>query len=124
MTIDYTQSVANYEDFVSGREEFQYYTLELAAPLTKVVAIDAIEAIDENKTFRERAEFCRKLLMGNKVTLRNKDKVVAEFAVTQGMQWFSIDALNEQPYALKFIVITVYGMFLKRCAPRLHDFQS
>lgn len=113
----------SYSDFVMGKKYEDDYEVELKAPLNNVTAIDALDALEHTETAQEKAEFVRKLLKGNTVTITLYGEVVANFIVNDGFQWFACDELNKNPSALRFLIGAVYGEFLKNFAPHLSDSQ-
>lgn len=119
MKLTYNDAVQCYADYMQSKEITKNYELEISNDLIRPSALDAVSILEDGVDLSRRAEFVRRLLMGNTVTVRLEGTEVCSFLVNEGFQWFAVDALNKQPAALQFILSSVYGLFLKNCMPPL-----
>lgn len=90
------------------------YALEIDGELKNPPAMRVLEIIDGAKTFAEKAQFVKELLLGCRVTITRDGKKSAEVGVNAGMEWWAVDGFNQDPLALKFLVTSVFTRFLKK----------
>lgn len=120
MKLSYEDAVANYSDYFEARQRAPRWALELARPINRLSAIDVVEELDRTaSSFRQKADFCKRLLVGNKLTVYDGETVVCTIPVTDGTQFATEPDFINDPLVFQFVVQAVYGLFLKQSAGRL-----
>lgn len=111
---DYSEDLKTINENVQNPME--KYSLEIEGELKKPGAMKVIDMLDREVTFEERAEFVKDLLNGCKLTINENGKKSFEVGITSGIQWWAIAEFEEKPFALKYVVNSVYARFLKNYA--------
>lgn len=124
VTMTYDDAQKSYEEFVASRASMNDYTVSLSQDIARIGALETIEMIDSAPSFKDKAAFCKKLLLNAHVVVKCKDKIVAQFTMLPQMEWFAVPEFAAEPYALKFLITAVYGRFLKYAAGKLHGSQN
>ena len=96
------------------KDPLEKYSIDIEGTMKNPPAMKVLNVLDGSESFEDRAQFVKELLNGCKVTVYKNDKKIAEIGVTQGMEWWSVDELNADPLAFRYIVIAVYTRFLKK----------
>lgn len=122
-TITAEQSIKNYEEYLDGRKDTTGYSIQINGEIEQPTALDALDMLEGQVSLQRKAEFVRKLLNGCSVAVYLYDELVAEFSVTSGFQWFAVTEFQRNPQALRFVISSVYGVFLKNSVPHLTDSQ-
>lgn len=97
-----------------SKDPMEKYSVEIDGNLKSLNALRILDAIDNLQTFEDRAQFVKELLNGCRVTIYKEDKKLFDIGVTHGLEWWSVDEFNEEPLALRYLVISVYTRFLKK----------
>lgn len=111
---DYNEDLKSINESVANPME--KYSLEIEGELKKPGALKVIDMLDREVTFEERAAFVKDLLEGCKITINENGKKLFEIGITPGLQWWAVNEFEERPFALKYVVNSVYARFLKNFA--------
>lgn len=111
---DYSEDLKSINE--NTENPMEKYSLDIDGELKKPGALKVIDMLDREVTFEERAEFVREMLLGCKITVNENGKKIFELAVTPGVQWWAVQEFEDRPFALKYVVNSVYARFLKNFA--------
>ena len=111
---DYNEDLKSINESVANPME--KYSLEIEGELKKPGALKVIDMLDREVTFEERAAFVKDLLEGCKIIINENGKKIFEIGITSGLQWWAVNEFEERPFALKYVVNSVYARFLKNFA--------
>lgn len=96
------------------KDALSRYSVDIEGNMKSPPAMKVLSVIDGDNSFEERAQFVKELLGGCRVTIYKDDKKAFEVGITQGVEWWAVDGFNQDPMALKFLVMTVFTKFLKK----------
>ena len=116
MKITYKDLQEDLEAVAKAQEKdpFERYSLDIEGTMKTLPAMKVLSVIEGVQSFEERAQFVKEVLLGCRVTIYKDDKKSVEVGVTQGMEWWSVSEFNQDPFALRFLVMSVYTKFLKK----------
>lgn len=96
------------------KDPLSRYSIDIEGELKTPPAMKVLNVIDGDNTFEERAQFVKELLQGCRITIYKDDKKTFEIGMTQAVEWWAVDGFNQDPYALRYLVASVYTKFLKK----------
>lgn len=116
MKITYKDLNEDLDAVVEARKKdpLEKYEMEIEGEMKTPVAMKVLDMMDSPRNFETRAQFVKDLLTGCRVTIIKDGKMAFTFAITPGVEWWSINELNEDPMALRYVVTCVYTRFLKK----------
>lgn len=97
-----------------SKDPLEKYSVDIDGEFKTPSALQVLDVIESTKTFGERAQFVKELLLGCKVTIYKNEKKQFDVGITKGVEWWAIDGFNADPMALKYLVVSVYAKFLKK----------
>lgn len=115
MKISYKDLTEDFKavDEAFGGDPLSKYAVEIEGELKTPNALRVLSVVNEANSFEQRAQFVKELLTGCHITVYKHDKKLFDLGVTTGTEWWAVDAFNKEPYALKYVVTSVYTRFLK-----------
>lgn len=116
MKITYKDLTEDLNAVVKAQEKdpLERYSVDIEGNMKSIPAIKVLSIIDNASSFEDRAQFVKELLTGCKVTVYKDDVKLFEVGITNGVEWWSIDGFNKEPYSLRYLVTSVYTRFLKK----------
>lgn len=96
------------------KDPMSRYSVDIEGELKTPPALKVLSVIDSKITFEEKAQFVKELLGGCRVTIYKDDKKSFDVGITQGVEWWAIDGFNQDPMALRFLIVSVFTKFLKK----------
>lgn len=116
MKITYKEMSDDLNAVIEARKKdpLEKYEIEIEGEMKTPTAMVALDIIDGASDFEKRAQFVKTLLAGCRVTIYKEGKKSFSVAVNQGMEWWSVNEFNEDPMALRSLVVCVYTKFLKK----------
>lgn len=98
------------------RDPLERYSVDIDGVLKIPSAMQTLEALETSDDFKQRAQFVKTLLTGCHITIYKDDKKLFDVGMTSGVEWWAIDGFNQDPFALRYLVTSVYARFLKNFA--------
>lgn len=121
MDITYDEAVANYNSYIERKQNDRKYSLHISDGIKAPLAYESAEMLEGQHSFYEKMMFVRTLLMGNQVVVYygegSERKELANFLVSETFDFGTEPGLMNTPSVLRFIVNTVFGIFLKNSLP-------
>ena len=116
MKISYKELQSDLDVVFSAQEKdpLSRYSVDIEGELKTPPALKVLSVIESANTFEERAQFVKELLGGCRVTIYKDDKKSFDVGITQGVEWWAIDGFNQDPMALRFLIMSVFTKFLKK----------
>lgn len=121
MEITYEEAVKNYTDYFEARDHDKDLKLVIENGIKPPPALDSAEMLEPEVSFARKTAFVEQLLMDNVVSIYMGDKQLCSFNINKNMSIVNVRELINYPYLLRFLVNTVFGIFLKNCYPHLSN---
>ena len=122
MILTFEDAVNNLRSYNANKFVEEDITIEVDGDLKAPSAIASVEMLSAKRpSVTQKVNFIYGLLLGTKVTIKLKDRLIASFNVNDNMSLEAIDVLRNTPGIFYYFIEAIYGVFLKNCYPQLND---
>ena len=124
MNITYKEAVEGYKHYFNHKEIEKDLSISISGDIKAPSALSSIQMMENMDNLVQKLNFVHSMLLGNGVSIHCKDKVLVSFQVTEGMILTDIEYFRQYPGVLRFLVDSVFGIFLKNLYPLSSESQE